>query len=496
MKKLLLLIAALFSFLICFGFKSYAYNAPSGGDYKYYYTFTTPETSSTYATTYEIWSDAEFGLVYSGNLYYLTTLLKDTNGNYKVTTFQGNNNYKMPYTASNFGYSPNTFGTPDYTQLKQPQARLTIRGSASPLSDGRVLTVISSNQSLANNAGIATYSTYQSAYQTIYSDYLNSLYDWDNPLYSANIGAPRFDVTYRELSSTPIVDVPLDVSLTFPPSTVYVEMDAIFDIPVDIYAGSYQGNYEYNVEDTVSGLFHIIDKEDLVLASNASTSYIHLALVDVWEEIYNDIPISEINWRWPSDYSASLKSSIQARYENLRKICCFYGNEVKLFVRYFTIANDTQFVVGSWRIWDSTSPNKFTDQMPTWYEPYIPASGTTGTSSNTGSNTEQDPDVITIPTGSGDPTGIYYNPTTNITVGSNVPNYPDYPTIRSYNADNFLVQTMNYLDYFNDPDTEHDLFGEFGGFLKTVFVFIPGEIWSIIAVGFCLVIVVMFLKIL
>lgn len=354
----------------------------------------------------------------------------------------------------------------------------------------------STNRTLSWSQASATYNGTVCLSLGSWSDFHVVPIEWDTPLYSANIGAPRYDVTYRELSSTPIVDVPLDVSLTFPPSTVYIEMDAIFDIPVDIYAGSYQGNYEYNVEDTVSTLQHIINKEDMVLASNASTSYIHLALVDAWEDIYNDIPISEINWRWPSDYSASLKSSIQARYENLRKICCFYGNEVKIFVRYFTIANETQFVVGSWRIWDSTSPNKFTDQMPTWYEPYIPASGTTGISSNTGSNTQQDPNVITIPNGSGDPTGIYYNPTTNITVGSNVPNYPDYPTIRSYNADNFLVQTMNYLDYFNDPDTEHDLFGEFGGFLKTVFVFIPGEIWSIIAVGFCLVIVVMFLKIL
>ena len=106
-----------------------------------------------------------------------------------------------------------------------------------------------------------------------------------------------------------------------------------------------------------------------------------------------------------------------------------------------------------------------------------------------------DPETV-IPPGSGTPTGTYYTPGINITVGQNVPNYPDYPTIRSYNADNFLVKTMNYLDYLDDPDTSNDLFGEFGKFCQSVFVFIPGEIWTIIAVGFCLVIVVMFLKIL
>ena len=160
------------------------------------------------------------------------------------------------------------------------------------------------------------------------------------------------------------------------------------------------------------------------------------------------------------------------------------------------INNQTEFVVGSWRVWYSKTPNTYTDQTPTWYQPYIQASGTTGTSSNTESNSQQNPDVITIPPGSGDPTGIYYSPSTNITVGSNVPNYPDYPTIRSYNADNFLVQTMNYLDYLNNEESEKTLFGEFGHFLATLFVFIPGEIWTIIAVGFSLVIVVMFLKIL
>ena len=51
--------------------------------------------------------------------------------------------------------------------------------------------------------------------------------DWDTVYYSANILPPELDITYRELSNVPTVEVPLNVNLVVPPQNVYVEIIAI-----------------------------------------------------------------------------------------------------------------------------------------------------------------------------------------------------------------------------------------------------------------------------
>lgn len=434
MKKLLLCLATLFSLTLCFGFKSAAYSEQDLTNLRsiFYNNYGIQLNQGIAEAVLNKWDD--------NNNNYLVLQKTSSFYGFVVGTDNGSNStqYKL-YGVKGIANDPTTeTGLTNYTWTANP-----------------------TNYNVDIGAGAYKLGPW-SSWHTV-------PIDWDTVYYSANILPPDIDITYRELSSVPIVDVPLNVELTAEPQNVYVEIGAIFDCPDEVDAYSDNGRYTYNTLDTTGFAMTIIDKEDLVLASNASSSYIHLALNEAWQDVYDQIPISDITWHTDPNYSTALVNNMKSRFENIRKVCCFYGNELRLFVRYFVINNNTQFVVGSWRVWYSKTPNSFTDQTPTWYQPYIQASGTTGTSTNTGSNTQQDPDVITIPPGTGDPTGIYYNPTTNITVGSNVPNYPDYPTIRSYNADNFLVQTMNYLDYLNDPTTEHDLFGEFGSFFENCF---------------------------
>ena len=153
--------------------------------------------------------------------------------------------------------------------------------------------------------------------------------DWNTVYYSANILPPVLDITYRELSSVPTVEVPLNVNLVVPPQNVYVEIDAVFFCPDEVWASSDNGVYNYNTLDTMGFYMPIIEKEDLVLANNASNSYIHLALNDAWNEVYDTIPMTDIEWHTDPNYSTALVNKIKSRFENIRKVCCFYGNELQ-----------------------------------------------------------------------------------------------------------------------------------------------------------------------
>ena len=63
-----------------------------------------------------------------------------------------------------------------------------------------------------------------------WSDFHTVPIDWDNPLYSANIPTPDYEITYRTLSTTPIVDVPLNVNITNGRETLYVEIKSCLSI--------------------------------------------------------------------------------------------------------------------------------------------------------------------------------------------------------------------------------------------------------------------------
>lgn len=305
--------------------------------------------------------------------------------------------------------------------------------------------------------------------------------EWDNPYYSANIPSPVYYVYNQEL--LPIgPDAPIDLTLDYVPSNVYVEMWADYKMPSNVVAlhGKLGASYDYRVsgqKQTVS--VNLIDKEDLIVPGNLGQGYFHSRILSGWISALDGFPISQVNITSIPD---GWQEGIDA-YEELRKTLTLYGSGVSIKLRYFTIVNDTQFVVGSWKIWDSYTPDTFSNELPSSYQPYFEASGNQGTSIDTSSD-------ASLIVGGSDPTGYYTDPYANITYIQNVPNYPDYPTIASYNLDNMLVDTMNNVKGLNT------FFGEFGSFLTVSFSFFPAWIWAIIGVGFGISIVVMFLKIL
>lgn len=307
--------------------------------------------------------------------------------------------------------------------------------------------------------------------------------DWENPYYSANIPAPVFEVYNTELSPVPVVDVPLSFDFQFIPSNAYVEIWADYSIPTKINVFPFPPNSaQYRVIDYNVASVNVLDKELLFQSEALNSNYVHVILRDGWDDVLENFPIENIEFTTQGASSGWLDNKI-ADYEDLRKTNTLYGSAIKIKMRYFTIVDQTQFVVGPWRIWDSKNPETFTNELPSTYQVYLPANGTSGTNTDVSPNAD-------IPVGSGTPTGTYYDPNVNITVTQNVPNYPDYPTIVSYNKDNLLVDTMNWADNLQG------FFGEFGSFLEVSFAFIPGWIWAIIGFGFSLSIVVMFLKIL
>ena len=307
--------------------------------------------------------------------------------------------------------------------------------------------------------------------------------DWDNAFYSSNITAPVFEVYNAELNVVPTVDVPLSFDFQFVPSNTYVEIWADYTVPTELNVLPQPNNgAQYRVLDYMVNSVNVLDKEDLFESEALTSDYLHVILRNAWNTVLSNYPMTDIQFTSQGATSAWLDNKI-AEYEDLRKTNTLYGSAIKIKVRYFAIVDSTKFVVGPWRIWDSKNPNTFTNELPSTYQVYLPASGTTGTNTDTSTSVE-------IPVGSGTPTGTYYDPNVNITVTQNVPNYPDYPTIVSYNKDNLLVDTMNWADNLRG------FFGEFGDFLTDSFAFIPGWIWAIIGFGFSLSIVVMFLKIL
>ena len=307
--------------------------------------------------------------------------------------------------------------------------------------------------------------------------------DWEHPYYSVAIPTPEFEVTYRKVGLG--VDVPLNFTIN-PPSDgeYYCEVMAEFALadyltfmPIQRYFEA--SSYTYVTKEIVNPVHY-------VFASDLTANTLHTVLTNMWQAALNEVPLSNVSIKFPTDFTAQEILDWRDAYDELRDNCGTAGTSIKFYIRYFLIEDDTKFVVGPWRIWNSVNPKTFNDELPSYYLPYAIASGNTGTSTSTSA----DPDDVYITVGGENPTGEYYNPTFNITVGNNVPNYPDYPTIATYNLDNMLVSTMNNVKGLTS------FFGEFGSFLTLSFSFFPAWIWGIIGVGFSISIIVMFLKIL
>lgn len=478
MKKLWLLLPLI---VLLFSFKSAAYTGPTGTTYQYEYVFTEGTNTLRFYSNYLFFGCSQNNSSRPELCAYIpasSSVAEDIDKYYVTTVVTGRNTYYM-YTPDK--KYPSVVLNQDTQWVTWAELKYNNSMSTSNWP-------VTWTPQIYQAAGVPVFNTFAAGAEWAYSEMQPDI-DWEHPYYSANITSPKMNINYRELSSVPIVDVPLNITKNANDTiqNVYLEMYATFYMPTEIYADYDPRNGKYTFTgyptNSVTWGGAVIPAEDMKTWSTASADYIHLALVDIWEDCYNMVDPNDITWHFNEIIPEGAYNSIKQKYLDMRKVNCFYGSNCIINARYFTIVNDTQYVVGSWTNWKSYNPYTFTETLPDYYIPLVQASGTENNTYDVQVPTEIEP-------GTGNPTGVYTDPNINITVTQNVPNYPDYPTIVSYNKDNLLVDTMNWADNLQG------FFGEFGSFLEVSFAFIPGWIWAIIGFGFSLSIVVMFLKIL
>lgn len=327
--------------------------------------------------------------------------------------------------------------------------------------------------------------------------YLNTIdVDLENIVYDPFIPTPQFNVTYVENTSNATQFFPLEVELLNNTDEYYVEIQMQNNTPssLGISQSDIGGNFgNYVLYSLYKFESHAIaDKYDFISADTMTSGVLTGLLSSAWRsdissyssENVEIIPATGTNSAFVNSvwYTALKDTWLQS----FRNIACFYGNGTGISVRYFQIRDGVAYG-GKVRIWNNLQKSTFYEDIPDYYIPYTDAQGF-----ERDTTTEIVPVETTNPN-AGVPENQYGTKTgtnINISIGSTVPNHPDYPTIATYNLDNMLVSTMNNAD---------DL-GKFltnvSGFFAETLRFVPEPIWQVIALGFALSIVVMFLKIL
>lgn len=339
------------------------------------------------------------------------------------------------------------------------------------------------NETTGNFGG----SVYNNSYYD-FGTYIENNIDYENPYYDPFMKIPEYEVKYNMVDTGDTAPMPLIIGLKNADSNLYVEAVCVNYMPsvVLVEWQNYKAMFSRKFEQ-----HNLIPHESQILSTDVSSDYIGNALSVAWLQDVTSFPVSEVSF---SNGIGSDATSIRAYnnmvdlYDTGRQIGCFYGNNTEIYIRYFRIDELGRFVVSSWRTWSSQYSDSFGVELPSYYKTLETASGYENTSSDTS--------IIISPTTSPDnvnpsnQTGEKKGSPITINIGQNVPNYPDYPTIASYNLDNLLVSAIDNIKGLSS------FFSGFVGFCTATFAWIPVQIWQIIAIGFALSIVVMFLKIL
>ena len=338
------------------------------------------------------------------------------------------------------------------------------------------------SKNVTGYSNLETFSTYQGAY-----DYLTTpRVDWDNIMYDPAIPTPIFSVYYNDDSSTlPRFNADIELKNASDDLYVYVTMDN--STPIS-YGIAYDGNM-YNISYHKFATREIVTRESLTQSDTMSMQVLSGLLSAGWRADINTIDDSDIEVTAISDgayFGTSSPSFIAWKTQllNFRKIALFYGNSNTISVQYFRIV-DGQAYAGEIKSWNNKNGGVFTVTIPKYFVPNTPANGFEVVTIDRPLETANP--FTTIPENQ---YGYQTGGDITINVGSLVPNYPDYPTIATYNLDNILVSTIDNAKHLGN------FFTEVSGFCAATFAWIPNEIWQIIALGFALSIIVMFVKIL
>lgn len=339
-----------------------------------------------------------------------------------------------------------------------------------------------------NSSGTYTYNQTAGSITGLTTNYVNEIIvvDFSNVMYLPGIPTPVFSVYYNDDTTTmPRFNLDIQLENASDEYFVYVTMDN--STPIS-YGIAYNGQM-YNVSYHKFATREIVSRQSLTQSDTLSMQVLSGLLSSGWRNDINTIDDLDIEVSAISDgayFNESSPSFIAWKTQllNFRKIALFYGNSNTISVQYFKVV-DGNVYAGEIKSWNNLNGGTFTVTIPKYFVPNNPANGFEVVTIERPLETANP--LTTIPDNQ---FGYRTGGDITINVGSNVPNYPDYPTIATYNLDNILVSTIDNAKHLGT------FFTEVSGFCVATFAWIPKEIWQIVALGFALSIVVMFVKIL
>lgn len=310
--------------------------------------------------------------------------------------------------------------------------------------------------------------------------------DFENIYYDPSIPTPIFSVYYNDDSTTlPRFNADIELQNASSDLYAYVTMDNATPIS---YGIAYDLNM-YNIAYHKFATRVLVSMQSLTQSDSLSTGLLSGIVASGWRNDISTIDDSDVEVSaisdgayWTENSAGFIATKVQLL--NFRKIALFYGNSNTISVQYFRII-DGHVYAGEVKSWNNLNGGVFTVTIPKYYIPNNPANGFEVVTIERPIETANP--LTTIPENQ---FGYRTGGDINISVGSLVPNYPDYPTVATYNLDNILVSTIDNAKHLGN------FFTEISGFCVATFAWIPKEIWQIVALGFALSIVVMFVKIL
>lgn len=313
--------------------------------------------------------------------------------------------------------------------------------------------------------------------------------DFSNVIYDPLIPTPDFDVFYVENSTNATQFFPIVFSLKNNSNPYFIEIYMENLTPSSLGIGPKDVYTPYTFYQFPSHA--IYSKQSLTLASEVSNGVLNGLLSAAWRSDIlsydeSNVDISPNTAAWTTSNPTYIYFE-QAWYM-YRNIACFYGNNSSVSMRYFTI-RDGQVYGGKVKSWTSLyGGNTFSESIPDYYVPDDPAQGYENETTTDIVPVETSNPSISFPANqTGKKTGL----SININLGSNVPNYPDYPTIATYNTDNLLVYFLDTAKQL--PDFFTSSIAIFNGMFDGLF---PDPFWGIIMTGFLFSIVIMIIKVL
>lgn len=326
------------------------------------------------------------------------------------------------------------------------------------------------------------------SYATLFQLLKDSVIDFNNVIYDPLIPTPEFDVFYVENSTNATQFFPVVFSLNNNGNEyfvqVYMENLTPSSLGIDV-----QGYHPYRFYQFPS--HDIVSMESLTLAAELNNGVLNGIFSGAWRSDILDYDVSNVDVTpATAAWSESNPNFILLKYEwenMLRNIACFYGNNTGVSFRYFTVRDGIVYG-GKVRSWTSLYGGAFSESIPDYYVPGNPAQGyETDTTTDIVPVETANPSVSFPANQYGKKTGLNIN----INLGSNVPNYPDYPTIATYNTDNLLVNAIDTARQL--PTFFQNVSGLFGDIFTGI---LPEEFWNIVLTGFLFSIVIMIIKVL